>query len=195
MIKTTNMLLEELQDYANPKAKLSRMAKQGECFRITRGLYETNKNTPGYLLAGSIYGPSYISFEYALAYYDLIPETVYTVTSATFEKKKKKIFRTDFGTFSYRDVPSAAFPLQIKLIQEGEYFYRIAEPEKALCDKLYTMPPVKNTEELSALLIQNLRIEKEEILKFNAKKIELLSNAYHSTNIAKLEIFLRRLQK
>lgn len=195
MIKTTNMLLEELQDYANPKAKLSRMAKQGECFRITRGLYETNKNTPGYLLAGSIYGPSYISFEYALAYYDLIPEAVYTVTSATFEKKKKKIFRTDFGTFSYRDVPSAAFPLQIKLIQEGEYFYRIAEPEKALCDKLYTMPPVKNTEELSALLIQNLRIEKEEILKFNAKKIELLSNAYHSTNIAKLEIFLRRLQK
>ena len=195
MIKTTNMLLEELQDYANPKAKLSRMAKQGECFRITRGLYETNKNTPGYLLAGSIYGPSYISFEYALAYYDLIPEAVYTVTSATFEKKKKKIFRTDFGTFSYRDVPPAAFPLQIKLIQEGEYFYRIAEPEKALCDKLYTMPPVKNTEELSALLIQNLRIEKEEILKFNAKKIELLSNAYHSTNIAKLEIFLRRLQK
>ena len=92
-------------------------------------------------------------------------------------------------------MPSAAFPLQIKLIQEGEYFYRIAEPEKALCDKLYTMPPVKNTEELSALLIQNLRIEKEELLKLDAKKIELLSHAYHSTNIAKLEIFLRRLQK
>lgn len=195
MIKTTNMLLEELQDYANPKAKLSRMAKQGECFRITRGLYETNKNTPGYLLAGSIYGPSYISFEYALAYYDLIPEAVYTVTSATFEKKKRKMFRTDFGTFSYRDVPSAAFPLQIKLIREGGYFYRIAEPEKALCDKLYTMTPVKNTEELSALLLQNLRIEKEELLKLDTKKIEALSNAYHSTNIAKLEIFLRRLQK
>ena len=46
MIKTTNMILEELRSYANPKAKLSRMANQGECFRITRGLYETNKNTP-----------------------------------------------------------------------------------------------------------------------------------------------------
>ena len=43
------MILEELRSYANPKAKLSRMANQGECFRITRGLYETNKNTPGYL--------------------------------------------------------------------------------------------------------------------------------------------------
>lgn len=107
------MILEELRSYANPKAKLSRMANQGECFRITRGLYETNKNTPGYLLAGSIYGPSYISFEYALAYYNLIPEAVYTITCATFEKKKKKIFQTPFGNFSYRDVPSAAFPLGI----------------------------------------------------------------------------------
>ncbi len=85
------MILEELRSYANPKAKLSRMANQGECFRITRGLYETNKNTPGYLLAGSIYGPSYISFEYALAYYNLIPEAVYTITCATFEKKKKRL--------------------------------------------------------------------------------------------------------
>ena len=48
------MILEELRSYANPKAKLSRMANQGECFRITRGLYETNKNTPGYLLAPSL---------------------------------------------------------------------------------------------------------------------------------------------
>ena len=147
------------------------------------------------MLAGSIYGPSYISFEYALAYYNLIPEAVYTITCATFEKKKKKIFQTPFGNFSYRDVPSAAFPLGIKLIQEGEYFYRIAEPEKALCDKLYTMSPVKNTEELAELLFQNLRIEKEELFKLDAKKIEQLSNAYHATNVAKFEILLRRMQK
>lgn len=31
-----------------------------------------------------------------------------------------------------RDMPSEAFPLGIRLIQEGDYFYRIAEPEKAL---------------------------------------------------------------
>lgn len=87
MIKTTNMLLEELHAYANPKTKLSRMVKQGEYFQITKGIYETNRNTSGHLLAGSIYGPSYISFEYALAYYGLIPEAVYTITSATFNKK------------------------------------------------------------------------------------------------------------
>ena len=84
------LTLEELKEYSNPAAKLSRMAKQGECFPIVRGLYETDRTVPGYLLAGSIYGPSYISFEYALAHYGLIPETVYTITCATFEKKKKK---------------------------------------------------------------------------------------------------------
>ena len=67
MIKTTAMLLEELKNYASPKAKLSRMARKGECILITRGLYETDRSVPAYLLAGSIYGPSYISFEYALS--------------------------------------------------------------------------------------------------------------------------------
>ena len=80
MIKTTAMLLEELSEYGSPKSKLSRMAKNGEYFPITKGIYETDRHTPAYLLAGSIYGPSYISFEYALSFYGMIPEAVYTVT-------------------------------------------------------------------------------------------------------------------
>ena len=111
MIKTTAMLLEELSEYGSPKSKLSRMAKSGEYFPITKGIYETNQHTPAYLLAGSIYGPSYISFEYALSFYGMIPEAVYTVTSATFEKKKKKKFETAFGTFTYRDVLQRHFLL------------------------------------------------------------------------------------
>lgn len=195
MIKTTNMLLEELQDYGNPKAKLSRMVQLGEYYRVAMGLYETRKDVPGYLLAGSIYGPSYISFEYALGYYGMIPETAYTITSATFEKKKKKKFETIFGTFTYRDVPAAAFPLEIKLVKEGEYFYRIAKPEKALCDKLYTMPPVKNVREIEHLIFEDLRVEEAEFLKLNIEKITFLSEKYHTTNIRKMEILLRRMQK
>lgn len=193
MIKTTNMLLEELKAYANPKTKLSRMVKGGECYQITKGLYETDKNVSGYLLAGSIYGPSYLSFEYALGYYDLIPEAVYTITSATFEKKKKKKYETAFGTFTYRDVPSAAFPLGLRLVQEGEYFYRIAEPEKALCDELYKLPPVSNTKELARLLIDDLRMEETALSKFDAEKIEMLSERYHSMNVKRFVALLRRL--
>jgi len=43
-------------------------------FKIVNGLYETNPYTPPYLLSGTIYGPSYISFEYALSIHGLIPE-------------------------------------------------------------------------------------------------------------------------
>ena len=194
MIKTTDMILEELQSYANPKTKLSRMVKQGKYFQIARGLYETEKNVPGHLLAGSIYGPSYISFEYALGFYGMIPEAVYTITSATFEKKKKKKYETIFGTFTYRDVPSAAFPLNIRLIQEGNDFYRIAEPEKALCDQLYTMPPAKNIKLLAELLFDDLRIEETELLKLEIEKIVFLSDRYHSTNIKKLITLLKRIK-
>ncbi|MBP8989048.1 MAG: hypothetical protein KBG64_02395 [Clostridia bacterium] len=193
MIKTTAMLLEELSEYASPKSKLSRMVARGECFQITKGLYETDKNVPAHLLAGSIYGPSYISFEYALGYYGLIPEAVYTITCATFEKKKKKKYETPFGTFTYRDVPSEAFPLGLSLIQEGDYFYRIAEPEKALCDQLYTMSPVPNTKELMRLLTEDLRIEKTELKNMDASKICEYSEAYHTMNIKKLCSLLRRI--
>lgn len=193
MIKTTAMLLEELSGYASPKAKLSRMADRGEVFPIVKGLYETERSTPAHLLAGSIYGPSYISFEYALSYYGMIPEAVYVVTCATFEKKKKKRYETPFGTFTYRDVPPAAFPLELKLVQEGDYFYRIATAEKALCDKLYTMSPVGNLSELRALLQEDLRIEEAELRKLDSVKIAMLNDKYHSTNVKKLASLLRRL--
>ena len=193
MIKTTDMLLEELREYASPRSKLSRMAKNREIFPIVKGLYETDKGTPGIYLAGSIYGPSYVSFEYALGHYGLIPEAVYTVTSATFEKKKKKRYETSFGTFTYCDVPAEAFPLELILVQEGDYFYRIASPEKAVCDKLYTMSPTANIKELYTLLADDLRIDMDALKKLDQSKLALLSGKYHSTNVKKLCSLIRRL--
>ena len=193
MIKTTAMFLEELRAYASPKTKLSRMVQGGSCYQITKGLYETEKNTAPHLLAGSIYGPSYISFEYALSYHGLIPETVCTVTCATFEKKKKKRYRTMFGSFSYRDIPSAAFPLYIELHKEGDYWYRIASPEKALCDQLYSIRPVKNTKEFAALLYEDLRIEESVLYTLDCDIVARLCDRYRTTNIKKLSTLLRRL--
>lgn len=48
----------------------------GEYTKVVKGIYETNSDTAGYLLAGSIYGPSYLSFDFALSYYGMIPEAV-----------------------------------------------------------------------------------------------------------------------
>ena len=52
----------------NKDTKLLREVRCGRLFKIINGLYETNINSPGYLLAGSIYGHSYISFEYTLSF-------------------------------------------------------------------------------------------------------------------------------
>ena len=195
MIKTTDMLLEELREYASPRSKLSRMAKNGEIFPIVKGLYETEKGTPGIYLAGSIYSPSYVSFEYALGHYELIPEAVYTLTCATFEKKKAKKYETPFGTFTYRDVPSEAFPLALKLVNENGYYYRIATLEKALCDILYTLRPTANAAELHTMLNDDLRIEDSELKKLDAALVAELSEHYHTTNVKRLSTLLRRLQK
>ena len=195
MIKTTDMLLEELSAYANPKMKLSRMVKRGEIYRFAKGLYETDRNTPAYLLAGSIYGPSYISFEFALSFYGLMPEAVRVVTCASFEKKKKKTYDMVFGTFTYRDIPAAAFPFELRVIREGDYFYRIADAEKALCDKIYTAAPVGNTAALEAMLFDDLRIDEEEFNNLDADKISFLSDKYHSTNVKRLAAYIRRRQR
>ncbi len=193
MIKTTDMLLEELKQYKSPQDKITRLVKNGEYFPIVRGLYETNEKVSPHLLAASIYGPSYLSFEFALSFYALIPERVDMVTSATFKKHKTKIFETAFGRFFYRDVPPKAFPYGVEILQEGEYYYRIAGMEKALCDKLYDIKPVGSQKELFVLLEEDLRIDRNLLLRFDKDLVDFLSTCYHSTNVKIFSKLLRRI--
>lgn len=192
MIITTDIVKARLSDYANKNNKISRDIRDGKLHKIVNGLYETDINTPGYLLAGSIYGPSYISFEYALSYYGLIPERVHVITCATYGKKKKKKFNTSFGIFTYRDVPVLAYPEEIILKEENGYMYQIASKEKALCDKLYTLKPLKNYKNLEDMLFIDLRIDRDEFDALDIEKIEHLSILYHSTNIQLLAKYMRR---
>ena len=192
MIKTAAMLADELKEYVNPAAKIRRLADEGKLFPIVRGLYETDGNIPGYYLAPVIYGPSYLSFEFALAYYSLIPEAVYHFTSATFEKKKMKKFKTAFGTFTYRDVPNEAYPLGVVLRSENGYGFAVATPEKAVCDILYTVSPVKNKDGLEQLLFFDLRIDKAEFFSLNMADLLEAAGKYHTQNHKLLQAFLRR---
>ncbi len=190
MLKTTALLLEELKNYANGPNKIKRMADSGELIPITKGLYETDKTVPGYYLAASIYGPSYLSFDFALSYYGLIPEAVYNFTSATFGKRKQKEFTNYFGTFTYRDIPKAVYPYGILLKEEKGYCYQIATPEKALCDKLYTVEPLYTLKALKAFLFEDLRIDEKEFAQLNKKDIFELAKIYGSTNIKLLAKYL-----
>ena len=195
MILTNDIIKEKLKEYSNKNSKICREIKKGKLIKIKNGLYETDSSVNGYLLAGSIYGPSYLSFEFALAYYGLIPEKVTAFTSATCNKKRKKEYKNQFGTYLYRDVPEKVYPLGIKLVEEGNYSYQIATPEKALCDKLYTLSPLKNMKELENVLFNDLRIDMDEFDKLNLKDIEEISNSYNSTNVNLLYKYMRRKEK
>lgn len=77
-------------------------------------------------------------------------------TSATFKKRKTKTYQNHFGTFTYRDVPANAYHAGVSLHCDKNYSYQIATPEKALCDKLYALSPVKNLRGLKVLLFDYL---------------------------------------
>lgn len=183
MIVTYEMLKESLTDYRAKDNKIKRMADNKEIIKLTRNLYETNKNTPGYVVANAIYSPSYLSFDYALAHYGLIPEAVYTYTSATFGKGKKKLYKNDFGTYTYRDVPTHIYPYGLQIFQEQDYSYVMATPEKALCDKLYTLKVVRNKKDMYDLLFNDLRIDMDVLKQLDFNVLYIFCDNYGSTNM------------
>lgn len=114
------MLTAEPKRYGFSKSKphawqsaVSTFALQWNCPKLTGTLLRTCLRTVFTVL------PAFC-LNTALEHYGLISETVYTVTSCQLlKRKKKKKYETVFGTFTYRNVPSEAFPLGIRLIQEG----------------------------------------------------------------------------
>ena len=162
----------------------------GRLVQVTRGLFETDARTDGKYLAGAIYGPSYLSFDYALSVHALIPEAVYTYTSATFRKGKTKRYENAFGTFLYRDVPAAVYPLGVEIKVEGGYSYQIASPEKALCDKLYSLSPVYSVRALKELLFDDLRIDEAAFFALQKDDISQLAPLYRATNLKLLAKFM-----
>lgn len=192
MILTTQQLKENYKNFVDAKGKIKRDVRDGKLFQLVRGLYETNPNVEGFKLAQFIYGPSYLSFDYALYRYGLISEAVYnTFTCASFNKNKIKTYTNYFGTFVYRDVPKNVFRLGIIVNQENNYVYQIATPEKALCDKLYITSPIKNLKSLKELLFADLRIDEDSFKKLNKQDILSLAPLYHSANLNLLVKYLK----
>lgn len=187
MLMTYDMIRNSLSNYKQPDNKIKRMTDSKEIIKLTKNIYETDKNNPGFLYANVLYGPSYISFEYALSYYGLIPETVYVYTSATFKKKKKKTYQNLFGTYTYRDIPEKAYPFDILLIEDNIYPYSIASSEKALCDKLYTLKSIRTIKDLKIVLFEDLRIDKNAFYKLDLNKLSALCDLYNSTTLTTLK--------
>lgn len=186
MIITTEMLKNKYSNYMNPLDKIKRDSEEGKIFRITRGIYETDRNVDPVFLAGSILSPSYISFEYALSYYGLIPERVVAITSASLQVRKHKRFTNVFGRYEFSDIPGKAFSSGTTFIMYKEYAARFATKEKAICDSLYKWPVVHSVKALKELLFEDKRIDEDEFKTCDFHELIRLAKLYKRTNLGLL---------
>ncbi len=186
-------IMESLKDYASPDAKLTTMIQSGEVIRIRRGLYLSGNSASFSLktLANMIYGPSYISFEYALSYYNLIPERVSLVTSASFRKNKSRNYNTPVGNFLYRSISEHAFAYEVQLLYDNEHPFLMATPEKALCDTLSKFS-FSDQKELVDFLFQHMRIDEEELYTIDAQTVDFLAPLYSSKSVGQFAEYLKR---
>lgn len=114
---------------------LETQVQTGLLLRLKKGLYTLKTDPPSEReIANKLYRPSYISLAYALAYYNILPEMPYQVTSAT--TKPTRVFTNTSTVFSYYTIKKEAFTGYM-LQKEGDRTFLIADPEKALVDYVY----------------------------------------------------------
>lgn len=129
--------------------------------KIIRGYYcfkEKKFDEPAlFHIANKIYSPSYVSLESALAYYHLIPETVYAVTSVA--TQKTSLFKTLLGSFQFQTLKPKLFSGYQVFRSDGIPF-KMATPEKAIFDFLYLKPHYKARNDFYELRINAALLKK-----------------------------------
>ena len=184
------------KSFSNVNEKISNLIRNGDLIRLKKGFYTFSKpyqTKPIDLIsvANSLYTPSYVSFDYALSFYGMIPERVSEITSAT--SKNEKLFETPIGRFSYKKVSIEAYSLGVDWIYddiEGGKF--IATPEKALCDKIKYDRGIGTLTQNSMIeyLKYDLRIDITTPL--NYELIEIIATAYKSRNLKTLATIVKK---
>jgi hypothetical protein len=192
-------LKNHFADYANPKAKISRLVRQGVLHRLKKGLYVSAEaaEDPNILgkAANRLYGPSYVSFVYALRWYGMIPEHVSHITSATFHKGRTKRYDTPVGSFFYQDVPVDAYPKNIVFAGENKRRFLMASPEKALCDELYRISGIRSIRAIRTLLFEDLRLDQGLFNRLDHGTLTSLAAKYHTVTLATFGKFLGKYGK
>ncbi|HET6421131.1 MAG TPA: hypothetical protein VFG19_13280 [Geobacteraceae bacterium] len=194
-------LVDVLKGYAQPRMKISGLLAKGVIIRVKKGLYifgESRRRRPfcRELLANLIYGPSYVSLEYALHFYGLTPERVETVTSVTCGRSRS--FDTPVGAFSYRMIPLEAFRTGMDRVElDGGRSFLIAIPEKALADRIVAERGIGITaqKELHGYLLDNLRIDPAALIRLDHARLAEIARHYRSRRVKLLADLVGRLRK
>ena len=138
-LKEHNLEVFTSQDFVNifnidrkvATVKLSRYKAKGYLISPRRGIYYLRDEVGDkFRIANKVYSPSYVSLDTALSRHNIIPETVYTITSVT--TKATREFTDEQTTYRYYKIKKQAY-IGYDLIND----VLIADPEKALVDYLY----------------------------------------------------------
>jgi len=168
-----------LTDYSNPNARIKLWVGQGYLVPLKRGLYivshEITQQEPCLgLIANHLYSPSYVSLQYALRQYGLIPERVMLVTNIT--TCHARTFSNSLGSFSYHNVNRAYFALGVTARKEGASTYLIATPEKALVDTLLFTTKVPNSlVGLAQFLEEDMRFDMDALHNMNIPLLQTIA--------------------
>lgn len=182
-------LLPLLSVYANPRDFLARLVKKGDLIRLKNGFFliaekVENSPVPFEQIGNLLYGPSYISLEWALSFYGFIPEGVYVVTSVTI--CQSKTFETPVGSFHYTFLNQRRYQVGLDQRENGAGKYLIATPEKALADLVHFKSKHLKKEDLLIDLIEGRRIEEENLKNLNQEHLIEIATHYRSQAVHEL---------
>ena len=181
-------LLNLLSDYKKPREAILRMVKNEELIRLKNGFYlisekithGSTKIIPFEQVANLLYGPSYVSMEWALSFYGMIPERVHTVTSMTLGRNKE--YHTPVGDFSYFTLSSESYSIGITQKKSPDFVggFLIASPEKALADMVFKTCKNLDKDQLKDELLESKRIDRECFHELNKDLLEEIAKSYHA---------------
>jgi len=159
-------------------SQVKRMLERGELKRVKRGLYlfgdsYRRSDVSPFYLSNLVYGPSYVSLESALSYYQLIPEAAQSVTAVTPVRTYR--LRTTVSHFLYRKIPSKAFRHDVCIERSGNNEFLIGTREKSLLDKLYLDC---KADDPYGYALRSLRIDQEDLLALNLERMQELAASY-----------------
>ncbi len=133
---------------------------------VKRGMYVLCDVDIDIMLLANEMNDSYISFEFALSYHQIIPEITTSITSVSNNRNEE--INNDFATFYYYKIASKLFNgfyLIDSTIKKGRKI-RIATPEKALFDLIYFRSDLKSKEDFNSLRLNCEKIDLNEFKKF-----------------------------
>lgn len=177
LVVSHSTLASVLSGYQAPNFKIHRWLDEGQLISLKRGLYAVPGLSAGAALplplaANHLYGPSYVSLEFMLAHYGMIPERVVQVTSVTTRRGKQ--YENELGRFSFQRVPAAYYAQGIDYVKANERVgYMAASREKALCDWLALTPNlhIYSTKGLRVLLLDDMRMDDSVLSELSATKV------------------------